>query len=461
VTKREEFKGVVKVRAQGGRRTAIILAGALALVAALALGFAAWVRPVEWMSLQAGSGAETATRTADQAVDTEENARAALKLPEFDAAAWYAGRAEDPSTHGVLFESLEPGRRVVAAHNADTTFNPASLVKLATTVVALRKLGPDYRFKIHAYAAGEVDKAGTLSGDLFFVGSDPAFGEAAAATLARELKRLGIKNVAGTVKVSPDFCFNLSDSPQVSGERLAKALGLEKAPKVEVIGIPEGKLVFVYESPSLRETLLYMNAHSVNFIAERIGNRVGGPRGIEQYLEGELKIAPEDVMLSTASGLEQNRMTPRAVTRVLRALASECDRFGLQPSDLMPVASADAGTLRRRFDGTPFEGAVLGKTGTLTSTDGGMSSLAGLIYAEGGEPFVFVILDRSPEVWKYRDMQEQLLVEMLADRITPTVVGVAKSRQLLNRESARIDSRNEPGRVLEAVEEPAVVTTAE
>ncbi|HZI19928.1 MAG TPA: D-alanyl-D-alanine carboxypeptidase [Pyrinomonadaceae bacterium] len=440
-----------------GRQTGFKTVWALALAAALTLGLASCGSSGGWVRRHAAQGDEAPP--AEAAADTEEAARLALRLPEFDAAAWYAGRAEDPTTHGVLVESLRPGR-VVAAHNADTAFNPASLIKLATTLVALRKLGPDYRFKVHAYAAGDVDKAGRLSGDLFFVGSDPTFGEAGANVFAQELKRLGVKGVAGSVKVSPDFCFNLSDSPQTSGERLAKALRLEKAPKVEVAGVPDGRLLFVYESPPLRETLLYMNAHSVNFIAERVGNRVGGPRGVEQYLENELKIAPDDVLLSTASGLEHNRMTPRAVARVLRALASECDRFGLKPSDLMPVASADAGTLRRRFDGTPLEGAVLGKTGTLTSTDGGMSSLAGFIYADGGEPFVFVILDRSTEVWKYRDMQELLLTDMLRDRITPLVVEVPEGRRLLNRDSARVESRGVPDRVPEAAEEPTP-TTAE
>jgi serine-type D-Ala-D-Ala carboxypeptidase/endopeptidase (penicillin-binding protein 4) len=439
------------VRKQRGRQSGFKLAGTL-----VALLLASCTAPSEWVRRHTPGGGAPAAQSAG---DKEEAARAAQQLPEFDAAAWYAGRAEDPAIHGVLVESLEPGRRVVAAHNADTAFNPASLVKLATTLVALRKLGPDYRFKVHVYAAGDVDDSGTLSGDLFIMGSDPAFGETGANVFAQELKRLGIKRVTGAVRVSPDFCFNLSDSPQTSADRLVKNLRLEKSPKAEVAGVPAGKLLFVYESPPLRETLLYMNAHSVNFIAERVGNRVGGPRGVEQYLEGELKIAPEEVLLSTASGLEQNRMTPRAVARVIRALVTECGRFGLQASDLMPVASADAGTLRRRFDGTALEGAVLGKTGTLTSTDGGMSSLAGLIYAEGGEPFVFVILDRSTEVWKYRDMQEHLLTEMLKDRITPAAVAVAKPRQLLNRESARVDSRGAPDRN-PAAAEPAA-TTAE
>jgi len=444
------------VRRLWERRTGFKLAGPLL---AVVLGLSSCAAPAEWV--QRHTGGDGAPQAGEAAAETAAaETAAARRPPEFDAAAWYAGRAEDPNVHGVLVETLEPGGRVLASHNADTPFNPASLVKLATTVVALRKLGPDYRFKIHAYAAGDVDQNGTLSGDLFFMGSDPAFGEAGANALAHELKRLGVRNVAGAVKVSPDFCFNLSDSPQTSAERLAKALRLEKAPKTEVAGLPGGKLLFVYESPPLRETLLYMNAHSVNFIAERVGNRVGGAAGIEQYLERELKIAPEEVSLATASGLEQNRMTPRAVARVVRAVASEAGRFGLQASDLMPVASSDAGTLRRRFDGTPLEGAVLGKTGTLVHDDGGMSSLAGLIYAEGAEPLVFVILDRSHEVWKYRDMQEQLLTEMLRDRITPALVQVARPRQLLNRESARVESRSAPDRVMGA-EEPAAAETAE
>jgi D-alanyl-D-alanine carboxypeptidase/D-alanyl-D-alanine-endopeptidase (penicillin-binding protein 4) len=425
-----------------------------ALLLALAVGLAScsgassWVRRVA----QVGDGATVPGASQTEAERAE--AHVAAQPPEFDAAAWYASRSEDPELHGVLIESLQPGR-VVASHNANKLFNPASLIKLATTLVALRKLGPNYRFKINAYTTGELRPDGTLAGDLFFAGSAPAFGDKDANALARELKKLGIKRVAGTIKVSPDFCFNLSESPQTSAERLVKALQLEKSPKSEISGAPEGKLLFVYESQPLRETLLYMNAHSVNFVAERVGNRIGGPAGIEQYLETELEIAPEEVQLATASGLEHNEMTPRAVVRVLRALVTEAGRFGLAPSDLMPVASADAGTLRRRFDGTPFEGALLGKTGTLTSTDGGMSSLAGLINVEGTEPLVFVVLDRSTEVWKYRDMQEQLLGDALAGRVTPALVQVQRPRDLLRREDIRVESRAAPDRVLEAEAEPA------
>ena len=45
---------------------------------------------------------------------------------------------------GVYVETLA-GRPLVA-HNADAPFNPASVVKLATTEVARRNLGPDFRY---------------------------------------------------------------------------------------------------------------------------------------------------------------------------------------------------------------------------------------------------------------------------------------------------------------------------
>src|ERR1041384_2634581 len=66
--------------------------------------------------------------------------------PQFAVAAGYAARSEDPERHGVLTESYG-GKHVFASHNADTTFNPASLVKLSTTLVALQRLGKDYRFE--------------------------------------------------------------------------------------------------------------------------------------------------------------------------------------------------------------------------------------------------------------------------------------------------------------------------
>ncbi|MBA3242333.1 MAG: D-alanyl-D-alanine carboxypeptidase, partial [Acidobacteria bacterium] len=311
-------------------------------------------------------------QTAPESATLAEIARAQPTPPPFDVAGWYAGRGEDPARHGVLVESLD-GRQTFATHNAEQTFNPASLVKLTTTLAALRRLGKDYRFETRVFVEGNADKGGVFHGRLIFAGGDPTFGDLSAALIAKKLEERGIKHVPEEFVVTPDFCYNYSEKPDDSASRLAKALKL--TPKtLSVEEAPAGAPTFILKSYPLRDILLYMNAHSSNFVAERLGALVGGPEGMREFLMRELSIPPGQIQLSTASGLEVNRLTPRGLVAIIRALDAEAGRQGLKLEDIMAVASDDRGTLRRRLVGTPLEGAVIGKSGTLVHDDGGMSS---------------------------------------------------------------------------------------
>src|SRR5262249_14680746 len=49
-------------------------------------------------------------------------------------------------SQGLLIESLD-GRTVYAELNSNVGFNPASVIKVATSFAALSKFGPDYRFE--------------------------------------------------------------------------------------------------------------------------------------------------------------------------------------------------------------------------------------------------------------------------------------------------------------------------
>jgi len=65
--------------------------------------------------------------------------------------------------------------KVLYARNADRLFVPASNMKLFTAALALRRLGPDYRFKTQVLGEGTLDTSGTLTGDLRLVGGgDPS-----------------------------------------------------------------------------------------------------------------------------------------------------------------------------------------------------------------------------------------------------------------------------------------------
>ena len=77
---------------------------------------------------------------------------------------------------GLLVRDAATGE-VVAEWNANKSFTPASTMKIVTTATALELLGPDFRFETQVQAAGEVDSAGVLHGNLYIRGGgDPTLG---------------------------------------------------------------------------------------------------------------------------------------------------------------------------------------------------------------------------------------------------------------------------------------------
>src|SRR2546421_1214149 len=370
--------------------------------------------------------AATLTTTTDPSFEAEIN-----KPPEpaFDVATWYGARGEEPERHGVLIESYD-GQHVFATHNADMTFNPASLVKLTTTLVALQKLGKDYRFETRVFVDGQIDQKQTLHGDLYLDGNDPSFGDLSAVQVARELKARGIEHMQGKILVTPSFSFNLSEKPEDSAKFVAQVLKLKQT-DTGAVDNAQGRQLFVMRSYPLRDILLYMNAHSVNFIAHRIGDELGGAEGVANTISDELKLPTDQVQLETTSGLYNNRMSPRGLVAVIHALIDETARQGLKPEDVLPVASCDAGTLKRRMEGTGFEGAVVGKTGTLTQQDGGMSNLAGLVYTKDDGVILFVILAQGQRIWDNKQMADQLLAEVLHEHQAACVFQPGEMRRQL------------------------------
>ncbi|HEX8128516.1 MAG TPA: D-alanyl-D-alanine carboxypeptidase [Pyrinomonadaceae bacterium] len=359
-------------------------------------------------------------------------------VPQYDVALWYGARGEEPEKHGVLIQTLD-GKRVLASHNADTTFNPASLAKLTVTLLALKRLGPDYRFTTRVYADGKVDGSGVLDGNLYLAGNDPSFGDASANLIAKELRARGITRVKGKLLAAPGFSFNFNEQAEKSAEFAARVMQLKQS----ATGMEEakGEELLVLSSNPLREILLYMNAHSNNFVADRLGAFLGGTQMIVRLLVEELKLPPEQVSLETASGLYNNRMTPRGVIIVIKALLEEAARHNLKAEDLLPVVGCDWGTVRRRMEGTGFECSLVGKTGTLTTTDGGMSNLAGIVYTREGEPILFAILAQGNRIWEHKQMADQLLSETINGHQPAPLLDTGTRRQLLPPNSMIVSSK--------------------
>lgn len=341
---------------------------------------------------------------------------------------------------GVLIETLDG--KVISAQNENEQFNPASTLKLATALVALRTLGPEHRFATGVWSDGVLDKTtGALNGNLYISGRDPSFHYEHGVLLARELNKLGIKQVTGDLIVAPGFTMNFSASAKRSGERLYDTLdatlryaeairawnyertllndraSLETVPSLAVMGavvvgpvVPSAKLLLTQRSSKLVDILKVLLCYSNNFMAERIGEALGGPEAVRQRLTTDFGLGPDEIRLASLSGLGVNRISPRVMMKIYRELRVELKKHGLTPAMIMPVAGIDPGTLEDRFTGLPWRGSVIAKTGTLIRTDGGASSLVGQMRAANGEILLFVIMNQRGSVWRFRENQDYLVM---------------------------------------------------
>lgn len=352
-------------------------------------------------------------------------------------------------TQGVLVETLDG--RVVMEQAANQQYNPASVVKLATALDALHTFGPNYRFSTVVWTNGTFNQAtGTITGDLILSGRDPSFHYEHAVAIARELNRLGVRTVTGDLIVPPKFTMNFNWSAQRSGdvfydtldstrrpaaatrawfdERLAHGdnAALQTIPSVAVMGAvyvasvpPSARVLITHRSSKLVDVLKVLLCYSNNFMAERLGDNLGGAAGLQHFLISKVGLAPGDVRLASTSGLGINRLSPRSMMKVYRALLKELAKHNLSPSDIMPVAGIDPGTLQKRYTFGYARGSVIGKTGTLGRTDGGASALAGQMRTQSGETLLFVIFNQRGNVARFREAQDRLVSELQFTRGGP------------------------------------------
>lgn len=377
-----------------------------------------------------------------------------------------------PGYSGILVESMEGG--IVLDSYSNFPFNPASNVKIATAYAVLKTFGPDYRFPTSFWTDGQLDTTtGTLIGNLYVSGRDPMFNSEHAIAVANELNRLGVHSVAGDLIVTDNFAMNYSTQAVASGNALLTTLNSARRsaaatrswnnyltnskksatmiPSVTISGgvyvqaLPtNAKLVFSHESAPMREILKVTLCYSNNFLSERLGDMLGGPYAVARIVQLNGQIAPEEFYIQTSSGLGINRVTPRAMMKLLRTLRAELAKNKLNFTDVMPVAGIDKGTLEGRFDTDFARGSVVGKTGTLGQTDGGVSCLAGEIQTKNGK-LLFVIFNNRGGVQRFRAFQNSLvsLIQGQMGGATPmTYVETALDVRLANTRITYPDTRS-------------------
>ncbi len=343
-----------------------------------------------------------------------------------------------PGYSGVLVETLDG--KVVKESYSNYAFNPASNVKIATSFAVLKTFGPDYRFQTSIFTDGTIDPAtGTLNGNLYVSGRDPIFNLEHGIAISNALNKMGITQVSGDLIVSNSFVMALNGSYQRSAETLYATLDASKRsaastrawqeylvasgkfyetpgiPSVSIAGrlyvdiLPSNvRLLFYHESAPLKEIVKVTMCFSNNFIAEKLGDMLGGAYAVSHIVQVNAGVLPEEFILQTSSGLGVNRVTPRAMMKLLRTFMAELARHKMTFADVMPVAGVDPGTLQNRFKSYDSVGSVVGKTGTLGNTDGGASALSGEMQTRNGK-MLFVIFNQKGGTQRFRSFQDSFV----------------------------------------------------
>ncbi|HEY5933619.1 MAG TPA: D-alanyl-D-alanine carboxypeptidase/D-alanyl-D-alanine-endopeptidase [Kofleriaceae bacterium] len=159
---------------------------------------------------------------------------------------------------------------------------------------------------------------------------------------------------------------------------------------------PEMKQLASYRSPPLSELATVMMKKSQNGYAETLlrtlgattgdGTAAGGVKVVTAILGG-WGIAPDSYVLRDGSGLSRfDYVTAAMMVDVLRHMHRD-PRHRDAFLATFPIAGRD-GTLADRMTGTPAEGNVRAKTGTLAS----VRSLAGFVDTKGGRRLAFAII---------------------------------------------------------------------
>lgn len=184
------------------------------------------------------------------------------------------------------------------------------------------------------------------------------------------------------------------------------------------IRVPQPTPLAALVPPPLGEDVTTINKVSQNLHAELLLRRIGLAKGSGSIADGqavvsamlaEAGISPLQVSLSDGSGMSSyNRVAPRGTVKLLKFAARQPWGEVLRAS--MPIGGVD-GTLRRRFAGTPLEGKIFAKTGTLNATN----ALAGWLTAASGRMLTFAIYANDvPEEVRATSIMDRALLALAA-----------------------------------------------
>ncbi|MEN0064271.1 MAG: D-alanyl-D-alanine carboxypeptidase/D-alanyl-D-alanine-endopeptidase [Myxococcota bacterium] len=357
---------------------------------------------------------------------------------------------------------------------------PASTMKWLTAIAAADRLGLDDTFVTTVQVSGEV-VGDTLYGDIYFVGDgDPSLGEEDPTEVLDEIERIfaetGIRRIKGGVVVDSTIiadpllgqgwmwddmrfgfsapfaglnlghnlghrAFDAESCATVDDKRNAplldpvtcfadvldarfETMGIRRSQEPRVGRAPNDATEFVrFESEPLRELVNRMLLDSDNLYAECIARAIDadgtqslkGAREVVDELFARADLSPSFLRLADGSGLSRYSLLSADTLVELTAWAVE-EPWGRELRDLLPVAGV-SGTLENRGVGTPAEGRVWAKTGSMS----GVRNIVGVVQDAKGRSLRFAML--------FNGVAAQRAALEVQDRIL-TLLSISRRRRI-------------------------------
>jgi D-alanyl-D-alanine carboxypeptidase/D-alanyl-D-alanine-endopeptidase (penicillin-binding protein 4) len=198
------------------------------------------------------------------------------------------------------------------------------------------------------------------------------------------------------------------ESAPLELSKLAEVASVQSRPVAEIVK----QTLKPSENLYAQLLLLQVGAEAMESRDAEDGNTAqAGLAELKRFLR-QMDIDRDMALLDDGAGLSRACLvTPASTVKLLTFMSHHRDRDVFM--DALPIAGVD-GTLRNRFKGTPAEGNVRGKTGSLEYVD----TLSGFLRDAGNEKLVFsIMLNNYPETGSEHSGRAEIdkLVRLLVD----------------------------------------------
>ena len=188
---------------------------------------------------------------------------------------------------------------------------------------------------------------------------------------------------------------------------------------------PDAIMLAADQSPPLKEIMkpyLKLSNNTISEVLVKETGRVAGKEG--SWEEGlsvmkdnyaSLGVKESDILMRDGSGVSHvSLITPNTLSNLLYQAQSK--PWYTTYYDSLPVAGisdrAVGGTLRNRMRGTPAEGKVIAKTGSIST----VSSLSGYVKGDTGNKYTFsIILNNAIDEDGLKDIEDEIAIILATD----------------------------------------------